>query len=418
MTKILHLLSQIPAKTGSGVFFENIVREFHHAGYEQEAILGLPVHLANYSSNFIEKIHPVLFETPELPFKIPGMSDVMPYESSIFSSMDETEFSSYKHRFSSEIKEVLLNFQPDIVLTHHLWLTTAFACELLQNNYEKGNAPKIFTVCHGTDLRQLSLAPKYKEYVTDKCGLLDGVFSLHTRQKEEILSNYPIEANRIKIIGNGFNSDIFHSTSREKIHENEKHELIYAGKLSYSKGVRELIRALELLPAEKFSLSLAGSGSGPETLEIEKMIGNSKADIKILGQVSQSELALIFKQADILVLPSFYEGLPLVILEALATGLKVVVNDLEGLKTWVPEKINESGNIIYVEMPALSGIDTISEKESAKYILKLRTSLLEMAGKIEKRRHVPIEYYDVVMNYSWPNIFRKIEQVFFPELIP
>ena len=406
MTKILHILSQIPAKTGSGIFFENIIQEFHTAGFEQSAVIGLPTNMKEYSLSNIEKIHTVLFKSTELPFEIPGMSDVMPYESSIFSSLNDAEYNMYKSEFSKTIKNALLDFQPDFVITHHLWLTTSFICEVLSEL--ENSRPKIFAICHGTDLRQLILAPQYRSYVTEQCQKLDGVFSLHEKQAIEITQNYNIERNKITIIGNGFNSNLFNMNNRIKNHKNEKHELIFAGKLSYSKGLLELIKAFDLLPADQFRLSIAGSGSGTETECIQEIIRSGSSDIKCLGLIPQKELAELFKKSDILILSSFYEGLPLVLLEALATGLKVVVNELDGIKRWIPDAINESGNIIYVEMPKLSGIDSIEESESEKYVVNLKDAILKMAVQIEKRRKVPIEYYDAVMEYSWTKIFDKI----------
>ena len=406
MTKILHILSQIPAKTGSGIFFENIIQEFHTAGFEQSAVIGLPTNMKEYLLPTIEKIYPVLFESKKLPFKIPGMSDVMPYECSIFSSLNDTEYKMYKAEFSKIIKDALLEFQPDFVLTHHLWLTTSFICEVLSESEIR--RPKIFAICHGTDLRQLILAPQFSSYVTEQCQELDGVFSLHENQSSEISQKYNIGRNLITIIGNGFNSNLFNMNNRIKNHENEKHELVFAGKLAYSKGLLELIKAFDLLPVNRFKLSIAGSGGGIETEYIHEIIRSSSSDISCLGLIPQNDLAELFKKSDILILSSFYEGLPLVLIEALATGLKVVVNELEGMKSWIPDAINKSGNIIYVKMPKLSGIDTIEESESEKYVIDLKDAILKMADQIEKRRQVPIDYYDALMEYSWTKIFDKI----------
>ena len=406
MTKILHILSQVPAKTGSGIFFENIIQEFQTAGFEQSAVIGLPIKMKEYLLSTNEKIYPVLFESKELPFKIPGMSDVMPYECSIFSSLNDTEYKMYKTEFSKIIKDALLDFRPDFVLTHHLWLTTSFICEVLSEL--EINRPKIFAICHGTDLRQLVLAPQFNSYVIEQCQELDGIFSLHENQACEISQKYNIDRNLITVIGNGFNADLFNMYNRIKKHDNEKHELVFAGKLAYSKGLLELIKAFELLPIDRFKLSIAGSGSGIVTEYIHEIIGSSASDISCLGLIPQNELAELFKKSDILILSSYYEGLPLVLIEALATGLKVVVNELEGMKSWIPEAINKSGNIIYVEMPKLSGIDTIEKSESEKYVIDLKDAILKMADKIEKRRQVPIEYYDALMEYSWTKIFDKI----------
>lgn len=417
MTKILHILSQIPAKTGSGVFFENIINEFQKFGYEQEAVIGLPIELADYSNPGLARVHPVLFETPALPFPIPGMSDVMPYLSSRFSDLSFAQYNLYKKSFENRIQSAISKSHPDYILTHHLWIATAITCDIISRHELLQKSPKIFTVCHGTDLRQLSLAPQYRGFVTEQCRKVDGVFCLYDGQAIEISDSYLMNPHKITTIGNGFNTALFNSENKIKIHENEKINIIYAGKLSFSKGVKELIIAFNELPKNHFKLLLAGSGSGDESDVIFKMIENSDSDIEVLGMVSQLELSNLFKSSDIMVLPSFYEGLPLVILEALATGLKVVVNDLRGLKDWLPSEIRESGNLLFVDMPALSGIDRISEQDSENYISNLKSGIIEMSNKIEKGRPVSISYYDVLMKYSWFNIFHVIEETLMAEAI-
>lgn len=410
MAKILHILSQIPAKTGSGVFFENIIYEFQKAGYEQEAVLGLPLELADYAHPGLDSVHSVLFETPSLPFPIPGMSDVMPYHSTRFSDLGFAQFNQYKKAFEDKIKGAILKFQPDYILTHHLWIATAIVCDILSKDDFPRNNMKIFAICHGTDLRQLVLAPQFRTFVTEQCRKVDGVFCLYEAQAIDISENYDIEASKIIPIGNGFNAALFNCENRIKLHKNEKTEFVYAGKLSFSKGIKELVKAFSLLPKDSFKLSLAGSGSGDEAEYLMNMIKKSPADIGLLGMISQKELSVLFKKSDIMVLPSFYEGLPLVILEALACGLKVVVNDLSGLKEWLPSEIQASDCLLFIDMPALSGIDTIDETASEEYIHRLADGMLAMAGRIKKEPQVSIPYYEALMKFAWPSIFRKIEE--------
>ena len=54
--------------------------------------------------------------------------------------------------------------------------------------------------------------------------------------------------------------------------------------------------------------------------------------VRVCGVLSQKSLAKVRRHSHILVLPSFYEGLPLVILEGLASGCRIVATDLPGNK--------------------------------------------------------------------------------------
>ncbi len=416
MPKILHVLSQIPARTGSGVFFESIIREFQQAGYEQQAIIGLPATLGGYTFDGLQQVYPVLFETAELPFHIPGMSDVMPYESSLFSEMDESRFQQYRAAFRKQLENAFVDFQPDIIFSHHLWLVTAFLAELLQDWNLPFKKPHHCALSHGTDLRQLTLAPQLKDYVISHCIDIPTIFSLHEDQKKEIHEKYGVPVRSIKVIGNGFRSDLFHLPVYDPggrldpngVRFSEKTKLIYAGKLSFSKGLRELIGALQLLDPDRFQLYIAGSGAGPEAEELLQSMKDSRVEIRYLGMLSQSALAEAFRQARIFVLPSYYEGLPLVILEALACGLKVIANDIPGFRSFLSEEILGSGVLQLLEMPPLETIDTIDPKGAADYQNRLAHAIQEMAGTSAPAILSDSPYYSCIMAFSWHEIFKKI----------
>jgi hypothetical protein len=86
--KILHLLSQQPGKTGSGVVLLSLVRLDADEGYRQRAVIGLPgaEPLPDVPPLPPADLFPVRFDRPPVPFAIPGMSDIMPYKSTRFSS--------------------------------------------------------------------------------------------------------------------------------------------------------------------------------------------------------------------------------------------------------------------------------------------------------------------------------------------
>ena len=78
--KVLSIIAQKPSSTGSGVYLTELVKCFKDFGANQEIICGV------YNEDKIVdeegiKFNKVIFNTKELPIKIAGMSDVMPYES-------------------------------------------------------------------------------------------------------------------------------------------------------------------------------------------------------------------------------------------------------------------------------------------------------------------------------------------------
>ncbi len=102
-------------------------------------------------------------------------------------------------------------------------------------------------------------------------------------------------------------------------------QLLFVGNLSTRKGVPELLRALARAPLAgvPLRLTLAGGGDVDGYRAIAQAMGLADR-VHFEGWAEQDRVAQLMAEADLLVLPSHDEGLPLVILEALACGVPVV----------------------------------------------------------------------------------------------
>ena len=85
--RVMHLLSQQPGKTGSGVYLQALVNQGARVKIKQRIIVGVPADLPKPAISPLEScdIKAVKFGNPDLPFPVAGMSDVMPYTSTRFS---------------------------------------------------------------------------------------------------------------------------------------------------------------------------------------------------------------------------------------------------------------------------------------------------------------------------------------------
>lgn len=104
--------------------------------------------------------------------------------------------------------------------------------------------------------------------------------------------------------------------------------LIMAGRLTQAKGLPDLLRALELVRHYLAGATLAIAGDGELRGEMEALsAGLGVGDhVRFLG--TRSDLPLLLRAADAFVLSSVHEGLPLVVLEAMAAGCPVVATDV------------------------------------------------------------------------------------------
>ena len=79
------------------------------------------------------------------------------------------------------------------------------------------------------------------------------------------------------------------------------------------------------------------------------------------------------------VLPSFFEGLPLVVIEALACGCKAVVTDLPGIRPWISENI-PAAPVWYVEPPRMESVDEPVADDLPAFERRLAGALDTAAG--------------------------------------
>ena len=400
--KILHLLSQRPEATGSGIYIQAMIREAARRGHENFLLAGVPQGedpqpdvLGAAASEFVR------FQGGDLPFPVVGMSDVMPYPSRRFSDLSPPEVEAYEWGFADRLLDVVARFQPQVIHSHHLWLVTAVARQMLPH------LPLVAT-CHGSDLRQFHFCPHLRPRVLAGCRELDGIMALSGAQKHDIIRLYDIPGDRIEVVGAGYNEAWFRP--RPKPAPDPVH-LVYAGKLSRAKGVPWLLRALEGLRHLPWRLDLIGGGSGRERDEILELAAVLEDRVQVWGPRSQEELARLMGQAHLVVLPSFFEGLPLVVLEALACGCRVVTTALPGVVEVLGGYDTEA--ILMVPRPRLLGQDTPHPEDEAGFVRDLAGALERQILAARERPEVDRQAVAELLDYySWSQVFARVEQVY------
>ena len=161
-----------------------------------------------------------------------------------------------------------LAMDPDVILCHHLYLLTAIVRELFPDK-------KVYGVSHGSDLRQIRKTEQNREYILQRIPALDGIFALHEEQKEMICGIYGEHIReKVRVIGTGYNSDVFRQEMGASQGEEKELRLIFAGKISEKKGVKSLIRSLDYLKDSGLIISLelaGGAGDEGEYQEIREL---------------------------------------------------------------------------------------------------------------------------------------------------
>ncbi|MGF1522584.1 MAG: glycosyltransferase family 4 protein [Leptolyngbyaceae cyanobacterium] len=147
---------------------------------------------------------------------------------------------------------------------------------------------------------------------------------------------------KLRIIHCGVEPDLFPSVP----HQDQGKRLLYVGRLAAMKGLPVLFEALAQLRERYPDLRLTVVGDGQERPEIEASAQrlNLGQMVDFVGYKSQAEVRSYLQQTDIFILPSFAEGVPVVLMEAMAAGVPVLTTRIAG----VPELVvhGESGWLV------------------------------------------------------------------------
>lgn len=400
--RILHIISQAPDFTGSGKFIQQIIAHSRNKGYDNFLVAGVqgdftlpPGLMAADHCAFVR------FDGKDLVFPIPGMSDVMPYESRVFATLRRHELTAYHQAFETKIRQAINRFKPDIIHTHHLWIVSAIARRL-------STGIPMVTSCHGTCLRQHVLCPEISGRITADLSQIDHVIALSQSQKQEIVRAIGTDPQSIHVVSGGYNDACFFHAPKAF---DGVVDLVYAGKLSAAKGVPWLLNSLAKIRHLPFRLHLAGNSSDREKARCLSLAGILKEKVIYHGPLSHEDLGRLLRNAHVFVLPSFYEGLPLVLMEALACGCRLVTTALPGVMELVAGDDNPMVRLL--ELPPLETIDTPFKADMPELEDRLAAVLEQTIHDVQTLAEPDWDYACTKsFPYTWEKIFSKIDKIY------
>ena len=199
---------------------------------------------------------------------------------------------------------------------------------------------------------KVAMAGAISDFATQKKMLFGGAVLRLIRHADRLVAICPdigsealrenFSPEKIADIPNGVDTERFTPAGRQEKHEGK---IIFTGALDYRKNVPLLIAAFKQLVDSGTRATLDIIGSGPELPRLEAMVRNFglSGTVSFLGAFP--EIAPYLQRAQVFALPSRYEGLPNVILEAMACGLPVVATAVGG----VPDIIKNGENGLLVD---------------------------------------------------------------------
>lgn len=159
--------------------------------------------------------------------------------------------------------------------------------------------------------------------------------------------DYGADPDRIRVIPNGCDASIFHPSIRNHARrllglDADAEMVLYVGRLVAEKGLRELLAAAGRLRASRPRLQLVLVGEGPLRTELEALATAAGVPARFAGAQPPAEVARWMVASDVVTLPSYSEGHPNVLVEALACGRPVVATPVGG----IPEVVDADNGVL------------------------------------------------------------------------
>lgn len=196
--------------------------------------------------------------------------------------------------------------------------------------------------------------------------------------KSFVIKNFFINEEKIKLIPNYIDTNLFKPLGLQK----DKKRILFIGRLEKDKNPTNLI-----LACAGTDLKIVFVGEGSQKDELQELALKSKVNVLFLGKVDQLKLPEEINKSQIFVLPSYVEGNPKSLLEAMACGIACIGSNIDGIKNLI---INEE-----------NGILSDNDPKSLKYSILKIVQDNELSDRLGMNARIQINRYnalDVCLN--------------------
>jgi glycosyltransferase involved in cell wall biosynthesis len=209
----------------------------------------------------------------------------------------------------------------------------------------KKHKAEFYLKVHGSDINMHATVPERAKQITAMANQAIGILSVSQDLANKMVA-IDINKEKIKVIYNGVNLEKFkpYTTNTDSPY------IIFIGNLKHEKGVIELLNAFIQLHSNYSQFTLKYVGGGPMLGKLKNMVRQHQLENKVIfeGIIPHDQLPKLIGQATLLALPSYNEGVPNVVLEAMACATPVVVTNVGG----IPEVVTAETGIIAKEITA------------------------------------------------------------------
>lgn len=233
-----------------------------------------------------------------------------------------------------EMKQIFKNEKPDVIHSHIGAIQYAMPAAILAKI-----KMKVHTI-HNLAEKELSKPARFFAKIFYKYFNVTPI-ALSQIVQESVVKTYRLKREKVPIIYNGIDlSNCIKKDNYSMI--NDRFTILHIGRFAPQKNHKGLLEAFLLFHKTHLDSRLQLIGIGSELEEARRFVlenGLSNC-VEFLGE--KDDVYPYLHEADIFVLPSIYEGMPLVLIEAMGTGLPIVATNVGG----IPDMLNHENSII------------------------------------------------------------------------
>jgi glycosyltransferase involved in cell wall biosynthesis len=162
----------------------------------------------------------------------------------------------------------------------------------------------------------------------------------HFARSQGMLFSDPAHWHKLRIVHCGVWPDVYDPEAAGAASADRPVRLVFVGRVAPVKGLRVLLEAFGAARAQGADLHLTIVGDGEDRAHLERLAAPFGAAVHFAGYQSQQGVAEAMAAADIFVLPSFAEGVPVVLMEAMASGKPVISSLVAGIPELVEDGVS------------------------------------------------------------------------------